>query len=460
MEKFYLASAVRDEYDWGIACNDFGNIISVNELGLYILNLLNKNPLSSEEITSELLSNFNMDAYSSEEVKQAINDFLSDMIKENMIICSDNMCSDKNSYSSAIYLKPPNIDDPRLFLKSPLNAILLLTDRCNQKCNFCYIDPRCQSVQISELTIEDLVKICNVLIEQRVMTLNILGGEPLARYDDLIRIIQIMEERAPWCHCSFATNATYGHGITKERAIQLNKFKNLSVRISLHGLEKYHDKIVGLPGAYNEAILSMKMLNQYAPNLRWSINATLNKYLVAHYEEFINELFVKHEVQNIEFAPMQYVGHAAINSLYNEVQKANERIALKNLKDLRDYWITKGKIILYGGRYTSDLQSFKLKGITISCGIPNQIIIDTKGDCYFCHMTTGMKQFCGGNIFRNSFTDIWCSDAHMFLIKKSRETGNNCVHCPVFESCQGGCRMSAYLNTGSFQGIDPSCPML
>lgn len=140
MSRYTLSSLVRDEGDWAIACNSYGNLVSINEMGKIILQLLSEESLTLSQIFKKLNEKVDVTEFRTEDVENAVLNFLDDMMREK-IISNDRNGIENESRNKALYLRRDNLGTKEMFVNSPLNAIILLTNKCNQKCKFCYIDP-------------------------------------------------------------------------------------------------------------------------------------------------------------------------------------------------------------------------------------------------------------------------------------------------------------------------------
>jgi MoaA/NifB/PqqE/SkfB family radical SAM enzyme len=153
----------------------------------------------------------------------------------------------------------------------PIQALLELTYRCNQRCAMCQFQPLLErgggvGARV-ELTTDEVKHIIAQLPSLALITLT--GGEPLLRADlgDIVKhatkkhIVQII------------TNGTL---LTVPKAHELLGFASrgflhpglFAMGISVQGLAQTHDRIVGVPGSFAQAIAGVKNV----------INARRGKY--------------------------------------------------------------------------------------------------------------------------------------------------------------------------------------
>lgn len=439
---YILDALLRKENFGGLAINRLGNFVSFNNSGYKILASIYKQPLTINEIAEK--SNI---------LSAHISEFVERMKNENIV---KEVSQNDNTIHGKVVLN--NENNNANFLRAPLNASLDITNKCNQKCKFCYTDNDYLNANVSTISDTDVLEIVKKIGDAGVCFLNLLGGEPLARFDVLCSVFNFCQNNLPFLHCSFATNGTYNGGITKEKALRLSKYKNISVRFSINGYQDSHDKIVGLPGAFDTAINSILNLKKYSPELLLNVNCVLTSELLIDLEKLLDFLIIECGVRVVELMPIQIVGHASFNLLTSltaeEFDKCKSTIIELN-KKYREY----NSYVGIGSKYIN-CNTIKIANKRIICGIPTTVNIDATGDCYFCHMTINHKEFCGGNILNENMETIWNSKEHLILLDKITQVYEECVSCSNYEFCKGGCKVGAYLQNGSWGSKDPSCPYL
>lgn len=109
-----------------------------------------------------------------------------------------------------------------------------ITNRCPLACSHCYewdnID------QKDTLDYESLRQMLDIFKQYNIRHLQISGGEPLARFSDLIALVR---KAAPTMDCWLLTS---GYGLTAEKAVELKEAGLVGAHISLdHWDEKLHN---------------------------------------------------------------------------------------------------------------------------------------------------------------------------------------------------------------------------
>jgi MoaA/NifB/PqqE/SkfB family radical SAM enzyme len=133
----------------------------------------------------------------------------------------------------------------------PSELILFVTSRCHLRCRHCFNWENLQrNRDLSKEEIEALAKSIPAL-----KTLDISGGEPFLR-NDLVDICRVFAHN---CRIDMIDIPTSGTLVdtTLASVKELLKIKpsfNLSIGISIDGMEAYHDSNRGVPGTFSKAV--------------------------------------------------------------------------------------------------------------------------------------------------------------------------------------------------------------
>jgi MoaA/NifB/PqqE/SkfB family radical SAM enzyme len=156
-------------------------------------------------------------------------------------------------------------------LVSPTHAIIAVTERCNARCVMCDVWRRPAS---DELAPEDYRRLPATLRE-----INLTGGEPLLR-DDLAEIVRVMQETCPGVRIVLSTN-----GLLPDRLkVFLGAVEDVAVRVSLDGRDGLHDRIRGVPGAFDLAVRSLEVAKAAGVN-DLGVCATMTRSNAGHVRE-------------------------------------------------------------------------------------------------------------------------------------------------------------------------------
>ena len=127
-----------------------------------------------------------------------------------------------------------------------LNGTVIVTYRCNARCNMCNRF-KAPSKPEEEITVEAIKKLPEMYFT------NITGGEPFIREDlkDIVRELYKKSDRIV-----ISTN-----GFFTDRIVDLCKeFPEIGIRISIEGLEDTNNKIRGLDDGFNKGYTTLQKL--------------------------------------------------------------------------------------------------------------------------------------------------------------------------------------------------------
>ena len=129
-----------------------------------------------------------------------------------------------------------------------LNGTVIVTYRCNAKCNMCN-RYKCPSKPSEEISLETIKKLPPMYFT------NITGGEPFIR-EDLEDIVKILREKSD--RIVISTN-----GFFTDRIINLcKKYTDIGIRISIEGTEETNNKIRGLENGYQRGYQTLLKLKE------------------------------------------------------------------------------------------------------------------------------------------------------------------------------------------------------
>ncbi|MBI5739890.1 MAG: radical SAM protein [Nitrospirae bacterium] len=131
----------------------------------------------------------------------------------------------------------------------PKEICVILTYRCNAKCNMCDVW-HYPTKAADEITIKDIEKIPSGL-----RFINITGGEPFIR-QDIEEIIEAVRPKTD--RIVISTN-----GFFTERIIKLcEKYPDLGIRISTEGLQESNDTIRKIPRGFDRTLRTLLSLRK------------------------------------------------------------------------------------------------------------------------------------------------------------------------------------------------------
>ena len=273
----------------------------------------------------------------------------------------------------------------------PKEVCIILTYRCNAKCNMCDVWQHPTKAE-EEITIEDIEKLPSGL-----RFINITGGEPFIRrdIDEIIKVIQPKTERIV-----ISTN-----GFFTDRIVKLcDKHPDLGIRISTEGLQKTNDTIRKIPGGFDRTLrtlLTLRRMGIKDIGFGMTVQDINFRDLLPLYE--------LSDVLGYEFATATLHNSHYFHKLDNRIEDKDmvcnefsklivELLKSKSVKKWFRAYFNYGLMnYIYGGK-----RFLPCEMGTESC------FIDPSGDVLACN---GMDlKVSMGNIKKQTFNDIWNSD--------------------------------------------------
>lgn len=302
-------------------------------------------------------------------------------------------------------------------LNSPIACVWEITNRCNFHCPHCraYEENPIECEVTENLIIEQLIK-------NKLLSVNISGGEPLLNP----RINQIISKlNSKNIDVGISTNGY----LYEKYAISLKKSGVSFVQISLDGPKNIHDTFRGVIGAFDKAVSSIKLAKNLGHFVQ--MNTTITRKNIDYIFENI-KIAEQLGIDRIFFRRVVSAGLAEKNT--QVIPEKNTYINLLN------------KLIDY--KYSSDCKinisiddpivaildnnKYNENSICCSAGITS-IGIDSNGNVFPCIFA---RQYLG-NICDMELSDIWKKSE---CLKQLRERNIEiCGECKYKKSC-GGCR--------------------
>ena len=312
-------------------------------------------------------------------------------------------------------------------LKYPLNAQIEVTEDCNHKCFYCYNYWREDSSVNKKMPLKIAKDLMNILFDQiKPFDTVITGGEPLMNMPASIEIAkQLYERKAP---CSMNTNLVLAD---KEKILQLKDANSdMGFLVSLPYFQSEIFKQITGKDTLEKVLKNLEILIQegFKPTINMVVHK-LNKEAVYLEGKFLVENFGINSFATTPVLKPAFRGDSGYHLTNKEIVKV-----LRDLVRLREDFgikVNALEVIPYCA-LPEDLrqdQTFRR-----SCGAGRGTVqISYKGDIRTC----GHSPFIEGNVFKESFNDIW---NRLVLFRQNKYVPKECEECTEVTSCCGGCR--------------------
>lgn len=315
---------------------------------------------------------------------------------------------------------------------------------CNMRCTYCFyydvMDHR-ETKQygiMNESTLETMVRRAYEQPYEHV-TFMFQGGEPtvagLDYYQKLVALVNTYNRNQVPTSYTMQTNGTL---ITPAFAKFLQQY-NFLVGISIDGSEALHNKFRlngNQEGSFKQVMKGLRLLQQH--HVDYNILTVITDETVKHTESVYRYL-TSLGTMYLQFIPcIDSFDHRVENYTLHNDKYQEFLIRLFNVWE-RDFY--KGKRISI--RYFDDLLKIMLGYPAASCTLmghcTTHLVVEADGSVYPCDFYV-LDDYKTGSIFDQSFDELATNQQATSFIETSFGTHEDCMTCPYYQLCKGGCR--------------------
>lgn len=320
----------------------------------------------------------------------------------------------------------------------PLPAYVQLypTTRCNQRCSFCF---NAEISRTADLTFKDALALLEILAENGVWHIDIMGGEPF-----------LLPWMADFIEAALSKGFSLNISTNGSRPDLLQRLKGPSqarfnIGVSLEGsTPEKHNR---LTGSNNFAPAFESIKNLVALALDPIVKTVLNQDTACDIQNIsdlikgvgINRYYIIHMdvLSKNETVIRKAISYAGFLDFYRRIKDENPDIEVHRVN-----------------ASCFDKNSLP-SGVRCAGGV-RKLSIMPDGTVFPCNLFHNLKEFEVGNIFRDSFLDIW---EHPGLGFFRGHRKNNCAisHCKNRTSCTGGCPAHGYYHYRNTEMSDIRC---
>jgi len=343
------------------------------------------------------------------------------------------------------------------FLKNVNIGILylLVTDVCNCKCSYCYVENNIPSeYKYSKMTKEiaesGIEIFSNLINENNIIRPKIIfyGGEPLLNFPVIESTVTQIEEKINSQKLPKLTEKilnTNGTLINNDIAEFLHK-NRVVVSLSLDGPEKIHNltrKYISGKGTFKDVLKGYQILKKH--NVEVGISCTVGEHNIDELETILEWIESNFSISSIGFNLLIQSNINDFNKLYQYADKAAEKL-IGCFQLCREKGIYEERIMR---KVRAFVEGYILYSDCGGCG--QQIVIDPEGNIGVCHAFCGTKEFFVSetkdiNFHNHQYWKEWRYRSPLVMPQ--------CIDCIALGICGGGCPFSAFKQKGSIWELD------
>lgn len=339
-----------------------------------------------------------------------------------------------------------------------LTVIMKVTNRCNYKCVYCYIDERAPREALTIETAELALQKC-FYSKHDALTFVWHGGEPLLRGLDFYSKLLAIEERLkletgkPFRN-AIQTNA----GLLTPEAVSFFKQNSFHLGTSLDGPEELTNatRPQGTRGSYESTMRGISRMQ--SGGMRTGAIATITRKNV-RYPTAIYEHFKKNNI-DLKVGNLVDAGEA---KNHDDLGLTPEEYGIF-LQELLDVYFNDQNPTIGIRPFDNMIRNVakspeRVSSECIHAGSCHEkfISIAPNGDIYPCGYFQGIEQFRYGNISMMGIDEIERTAVWQLLEQRTRLIADMCGSCDFYSMCHGGCPFSAFANRGDILQKDYYC---
>jgi len=289
------------------------------------------------------------------------------------------------------------------------------TLRCNQSCEFCFN----QSMpSMPDMPSDDLIVMLEKVIELRVRTLDIIGGEPTL-HPHIVGFVRGAAQRG--LNVNLSSNGT--NIVVLEDLLDAGN--NVSIGISINDRESL-DRFAGFLQKNRLVVKSI-----FHPGMD---EAFIRDILALRPKSFY--LIYRDTLDSKDL-------HASV-PFHQFISVAAEL-----------FQPTQSDTVFCSGFIPDSVNYPELSQVRCPAGT-TKLGIMPDGSVYPCNLFFGKKEFLLGNILIDPFESIW---HHQTLVFFRAAVHNSCPEttCELHTRCHGGCPAHSFAHSGRLNAPDPRC---
>ncbi len=319
----------------------------------------------------------------------------------------------------------------------PVSLILFVTNRCNARCSFCFIDFDNEFSQNkkNELSVEEYEKI-SLNLKKSLTHLNITGGEPFLR-SDLEQIVSNFINNCDLGSVIFSTNGSYPKRIKEflENVCKKNPQVQFIFQFSIDSFPEEHDKIRKIPGLSEKTFESYNIVKNSSKNCIATCNLTVSEQNHSKIDEIYNYLTKEKNIETINPIIVRNEGVFSVKddikekllTAYKRLTKSiTKQVKEKTLRGFSNFSFI-GEVLNVKNEISFDMikNSYMKPKYYTHC-VAGSIfgVIQSNGDVYPCEI---LKDSLGNlRDYNFDFMDLWNDKKSSETRKWIKDTKCNC----------------------------------
>jgi len=182
----------------------------------------------------------------------------------------------------------------------PVSIVHFLTNRCNARCSFCFIDFDNPNTFKNELDLNEIEALTKSF-GKSLLNVNLTGGEPFAR-KDIIEIAKLYILNSTIQSMYITTNASLPDRI-ENFVNQITKFEKdieLTFQISIDDFPEQHNKVRKIDNLFENCIDTFFRLKKFSENINPVVSITVTHENCDNIENIFNHLVYNCNIDSLK----------------------------------------------------------------------------------------------------------------------------------------------------------------
>jgi len=332
--------------------------------------------------------------------------------------------------------------------KPEKQLILCLTERCNCKCRYCFLDANTTGEIMSKEIVHSAIQFAFERYQGNTVIVSAFGGEPGTQETlirEMVEYSKSIKDNYDIVNLKFAITT---NGIISDSIIDFLIQNKFDVSLSMDGIEEVQNKQRPLANGSNSYDIAIHTLTKLLKNnIRIRIRSTVTKYSVNKMTDAVH-LFGKMGVGQIHFEPVTREGRAKI--ITEDMQ----------VPDVAEFSEELLKCIKIAKEYDTDINC----SLFAHChgSIKNKMVVGAGGMISPCvevqnekHLLT--DSFKMGQIIPQTKTQLDFTTMRTICSQtkeQQKENKQKCENCPFLLFCNHSCPVRNYRSTGHSEHTD------
>ena len=333
-----------------------------------------------------------------------------------------------------------------------------ITNLCNLACVYCNNEN--EHASGDEIELNEKLKLINVLAENNVKHIKLLGGEPTISdsFNDVLDSLL--------SHNIFTSFSTNGTGVNKETINVLNKYspKMYNISISLDSSIDIHNDMNRGHGSSEIAKNAIFLLMNNIDGIELDVISVLtpnNKNDVLKTYEYAKSMGIKRFGVTLVLLSGRASNDMILDLTDDLLNDLNVLVdsSKKDNMDICTMGLGYSVFACYDNKdnnyYNVSDEDAEIIFRRKCNACITRLHIDSNGDVYPCD-NLKFSEFYLGNILRDSYENIWNHETAKQIRHIKRNEKELCNKCPI-KTCSTGCMGLSYAKYKTIYRKDPNC---